>query len=425
MALVTPLLLTDALPLRRATDLPHYRADAAERYLPWVFGRATLAPVPIDLTGQEWVIADHPVAEVVRVTVAGKATTGWQLQQRLDATGQPIAVLRLAQPTTTDPVAVTVAGRRHPATGGLLTTPGDVVRELMRLCGHVEPVGAWAGLDEHYGQTELGLVFDAPQPLREALASIIEPLHAVWSPGWATTRAPGAPVAVLDPLNTNTITARTDITALATVARVTYAHDWAAGAGRGALRLVALDALARWGELVLNLELPAVRRARDALAFASASLADSARATWTVTADVDARIGTLRAGQTVELAHPHAPAGLALLTTVVHDREQAVLHITATLYADAAPAIEMQRHSTAIDAATAAEPSVNYRDGVATFTVSDDQGNPLANAVVTLDGLNTANTNSAGQVQFKTPRGPHTLTVRMPGFSVFELDVIV
>ena len=142
-----PLLLTDPLPLRRATELPKYRADAAGRYLPWVFGRATVAPVPLDLTGQEWIIADHPVTSVDRVTEAGKVTTGWQLQQRLDATGHAVSVLRLAQPTTTDPVAVTLAGRRHPVTGALLATPGDMVRELMRLCGHVEAAGAWIGLD--------------------------------------------------------------------------------------------------------------------------------------------------------------------------------------------------------------------------------------------------------------------------------------
>lgn len=419
------LLLTDKLPLRRATDLPNYRADAAERYLPWVFGRATLAPVPIDLTGQDWIVADHPVAEVARVAVAGKVTTGWQLQQRLDATGHAVSVLRLAQPTTTEPVTVTVAGRKHPVTGSLLTTPGDVVRELMRLCGHNEPVGSWSGLDEHFGQTELGLVFDAPQSLRESLGSIIEPLHAVWLPGWAAPRAPGAPVATLDVANTHQISARTDSTTLASLARVTYAHDWAAGAARGALRLVAPDAVARWGELVLDIDLPAVRRARDALAFASARLADSARSTWTVTADVDARIGTLLAGQVVALAHPYAPSGVALLTAVVHDREQAVLHITATLYVDAAPSIEMQRRMTSIDPAAAAQPGVSYRDGKATFTVSDDQGNPLANASVTLDNLQTANTDSAGRVQFKTPRGPHTLTVRMPGFAEFEIDVDV
>lgn len=419
------LLLTDKLPLRSASDLPHYRADVAERYLPWVFGRATLAPVPIDLNGQEWIIADHPVTEVTRVTVAGKVTTGWQLQQRLDVTGHAIAVLRLAQPTVTEPVAVTVAGRKHPVTGALLATPGEVVRELMRLCGHTEEAGSWAGLDEHYGQIELGLVFDTPKTLREALASIIEPLHAVWLPGWAAPRSPGVPVAVLDVSNTNTISARADNTTLATVARVAYAHDWAVGAQRGSLRLAAPDALARWGELVVDIDLPAVRRARDALSFATARLADSARATWIVTADVDARIGPLRAGQTVELGHPHAPAGRALLTVVALDREQALLQITATLFVDAAPRIEMQRRNTAIDAAASAESSVTYRDGVATFTVLDDQGNPLANAAVTLDGLYTSNTSATGKVQFKTPRGPHTLSVRMPGFADFQIEVVV
>ena len=85
----------------------------------------------------------------------------------------------------------------------------------------------------------------------------------------------------------------------------------------------------------------------------------------------------------------------------------------------------MQRRNAAIDPAAAAEPSVNYRDGVATFTVSDDQGNPLANAAVTLDAMYTANTDSTGKVQFKTPRGAHTLTVSMAGFAAFEIDVIV
>jgi hypothetical protein len=232
-------------------------------------------------------------------------------------------------------------------------------------------------------------------------------------------------VAVLDVSNTHTITARADTTTLATVARVVYAYDWAAGAARGALRLAAPDTVARWGELTLDMELPSVRLARDALAFATERLADSARATWIVQADVDARIGALQAGQTIELAHPHVPAGLALVTVVVHDREQALLQIAATLHTEAAPRIEMQRRNAAIDPSAAAEPSVVYRDGNATFTVRDDAGNPLANAAVTLDGMFTANTDSAGQVQFKTPRGSHTLTVRLAGFADSVVDVIV
>lgn len=424
--MAAPLLLTDKLPLRRASDLPGYRADAAGRLLPWVFGRATLAPVPIDLQGQEWIVADHPIVAIERVTVAGQATTGWQLAQRLDATGAPIAVLRLAQPTTKDAVAATVVGRRHPQTGAALTAPGPIVRELMRLCGRVEDVDAWAGLDAAYGGLELGLVLDAQTTLREALAAVVEPLGAMWRPGWAEPRAVGEPVAVLDARSAESVSARAEASGLATVARVTYLQDWAAGAARGALEIAAPDAVERWGELPVDMALPGVRRAKDALAIATARLADAARVAWVITATVDAsRVGALAAGQTVQLAHPHAPAGLALLTTVVLDREAGQYTLTASMHAADAPRVELRRRQTAVDAAPAGATGVTYRDGVATFTVYDDGGQPLAGAAVTLDGLYTANTDAAGHVQFRTERGAHTLTVRMSGYADFVMDVVV
>ena len=51
--MAAPLLYTDNLPLRKAEDLPQYRAEAAGRVLPWVFGNATVNPVPLDLAGAE------------------------------------------------------------------------------------------------------------------------------------------------------------------------------------------------------------------------------------------------------------------------------------------------------------------------------------------------------------------------------------
>lgn len=423
--MAAPLLYSDPLPLRRASDLPQYRADAADRYLPWVFGRATLAPVPIDLTGAEWLVADHPIAGVDRVTVAGKPTQGWQLVQRLDATGRPIAVVRLVQPTLTDPVAVTVAGRRHPETGAVLATPTTIVRELMRLCGHTEPRDAWAGLDEHYGQTALGIVFADAQPLRQAIAAVVEPLHAMWRPGWAMRRAPGQPVATLDLSSVETISARAETQGLRTAARVTYAHDWAAGAPRGSMQIAAPTAQQRWGDLPMEISLPAVRLARDALAISTLVLGDAGRARWIVSADVKQSIGTLREGQTVLLAHPHVPQGLAVLASVSLSRETAIYTVTAEIFATAAPRVELVRRGTAMDAAAADAQPVTYRDGVATFTIQDDAGQPMAGAAVTLDGLYRANTDASGKVQFRTPRGAHTLTVRMPGFADITLEVVV
>lgn len=424
--MVAPLLLTDKLPLRRASDLPLYRADAADKLLPWVFGRATLAPVPLDAAGAEWLVADHPITSIDRVTVAGKPTAGWQLVQRLDATDHPIAVLRLAQPTTTDPVAVTLSGRRHPQTGAALATPSAIVRELMRLCGHDQGADAWSGLDAAYGRTEIGLVLADDTMLREALSSVLEPLGAMWRPGWAEPRAVGVPVVVLNQRNIETITARADTTGLATVARVTYQYDWAASAARGSLELAAPDAVSRWGRLPVDMALPAVRRAKDALEIATARLADQARVTWAIEATVDAaHAGALAAGATVLIDHPHAPAGPALLTAVVLDREAGQYNLKAVMHATAAPRIELLRRQVAADAAVAGVTDVVYRDGVATFVILDDQGQPLAGATVQLDGQATANTNGQGQVQFRTTRGAHTLTVTAQGFEPFEMDVTV
>lgn len=420
-----PLLYSDPLPLRRASDLPQYRADAADRYLPWVFGRARVSPVPLDLAGAEWLVADHPVAGIDRVTVGGNPTQGWQLLQRLDATGHPIAVLRLAQPAGAEAVAVSVAGRRHPQTGAELVTPSAIVRELLRLCGHTEPRDAWVGLDAIYGQTTLGLVIAEDMPLRQAVAAVVEPLGAMWRPGWATRRAPGQPVATLDASVVESITARAENTALRTTARVTYAYDWAAGAARGSMSLAAPQAVGLWGELPLEIDLPAVLLARDALAIASARLAAAARALWVLDATVSDRVGDLREGMTVLVDHSHAPAGLAVLTSVSLDREQGSYTLKAEMHAASAPRVDLVRRGAALVPAANDAQQVTYRDGVATFTVLDENGQPMAGAAVTLDGLYTANTDASGQVQFRTERGAHTLTVRMPGYADFALEVVV
>lgn len=424
--MAAPLLYTDNLPLRRVEDLPQYSAQAAGRALPWVFGRATVSPVPLDLVGAEWLVADHPVSGIDRVTVGGLPTDGWQLVQQLDATGSPISVLRLAQPTTTQAVAVTVAGRRHPQTGELLTTPAAIVRELLRLSGHAEPRDAWAGLDEHFGQTALGIVFGDEITLRAAIAAVVEPLGAMWRPGWATRRAPGQPSATLDASVVGSVTARAENTTLRTTARVTYGYDWSVNGARRSMSLAAPQAVAVWGELPLQIDLPAVRTARDALAIGSKRLSAAARPLWLLELqDVSERVGDLREGMTVLVNHPHAPVGLAVLTSVSRDRERTQYTLRAEMYATAEPQVEMVRRGSALLPTASQSAPITYRDGVATFTILDDLGQPMAGAAVTLDGLLTANTDAAGQVQFRTPRGAHTLTVRMPGYATLELEVVV
>lgn len=416
-------LLSDALPIRSVAALPAWRAEAGGRYLPWVYGRATLSPVPIDAAGLEWLVADHPVVAIERVIVGGVETQGWQLVQRLDGTGRAVAVLRLTQaPPSGHAPAVTVIGRRHPVSGIVLEHPADIAADLLRQCGWSTAADAFQGLRDAWPGLALGLVIDNPIRLREALGGVMEPLGAWWrtDPPRAGRRLPGAPVVEIDAALADHIGARAESAQLATVAHVRYAHDWATGAARGAMTLVAPEAVRQFGELETTIDLPAVRTARDALAVGSVRLARLARPLWQIDATVPARV-VVSAGDTVQLAHPRVPAGAALvLATSFGDSRS----ITAELSVGEVPRIELARRAQALDADTA-DNRVRYRDGVATFRVTDDYGAPLAGATVTLDGQQTRETDRGGQVQFKTAQGPHTLTVFAHGFAPFVLEVVV
>jgi hypothetical protein len=424
--MTTMRLLSDPLPLRPAVALPAYRADASDRTLPWVYGRATVSPVPLSADGLEWLVADHPVVAVERVTVGESVTDGWQLAQRLDDTGHAIAVLRLTQPPQSgQSVSVTVAGRRHPASGALIEHPADVAQDLLRHAGWAVTPDMFQGLRDAFPGLALGLVLDAPQRLRDALSAVVEPLGAVWrtAPAAAMPMHTGTPVAVLDARTADSIRASCDSSTLATVAHVRYAHDWASGAARGSLTVAAPESVAQFGTLETTLDLPAVRTARDALAIATARLRHLARPVWTVEATLPGST-QIAVGDTVSLAHPRVPAGDALVLTTAHDRARDTLQITAWMPAGAAPRIELLTRGSAVDPSSKQD-AVVFRDGLATFTITDDTGAPLAGAAVTLDGQDMRNTDRQGQVQFRTTRGPHTLDVYAAGFAPFRMEVVV
>jgi len=77
-------LLSDQFPLRRSIVLPDYREDT---WLPWVYGYATVSPVPLDAEGLEYLLADHAIVAAISVRSGGQEIDGWQLVQRADDTG--------------------------------------------------------------------------------------------------------------------------------------------------------------------------------------------------------------------------------------------------------------------------------------------------------------------------------------------------
>jgi len=416
-------LLTDPLPLRSTADLPEYREPTT---LPWVYGRVTVQGIPLDANGVEWLISDHPIVSVERVEVGGMLTTGWALSQRQDATGRAIAVLRLSQPSTTAP-AVTLSGRRHPTSGSLLEHPAEIAADLLRQCGWPVDGGAFEGLWDDLPGLAVGYVIDQPATIREALAGLLEPLGSVWSVHPSPTArlaGTGEPVTVLTPFHLDGISASTDTSMLATVARVSYGWDWSAGNARYGMILLAPEAVERFGEIVADIALPMVRTARDALFIGSSRLAGLARSRWALELTTDAS-ASIALGDTVALDHPYAPVPLAEIRSRRLSRERGKLTLGAVALSGAIPRVELVRSSMAVDPATPEQLTVTYQDGVATFTILSELGDPMEGATVTLDGSDSRTTDRAGRVQFPTSRGSHTLLVTAAGYLPMELEVSV
>lgn len=422
---MTARLLSDPLPLRRSTDLPGFIVD---RVLHWAYGRVLLSPVQLDPAGLEWLLADHPIIALHRVSAGGEALTGWQLVQRVDATGRAISTLRLTQqPKSGASLSAEITGRRHPITGAALDHPADIAADVLRQCGWDVPLDAFRGLRDDYPSLALGIVFDSAATLRSTLASIIEPLGAIWTAQPLAARRAGAraPVGTLDPVSADSMSARADHASLATVARVTFGYDWATGQPRQALTLSAPDAINAYGRIETELDMPAVRTARDALALGEARLAAHARPVWTISAQAAAAVVEASIADTLTLAHPWVPSGSGVVVALERNQTEGTRGYTITMPAGPAPRIVLDSRSVAVDPAAPDAGTILYRDGTATFTITDDTGAPLAGASVTLDGIDTRNTDRTGRVQFKTERGPHTLTVFMPGYAPFELEVTV
>ncbi len=419
--LTTVRLLSDPLPLRRSSL---YAAYVVERVLPWVYGRVSLAPVPLDGAGTRYLIADHPIGGVVAVTVGGVATAGWELLQTTDETGHAIALLRLSTGTS-EAVAVTVLGRRHAATGALLEQPADILEDLLTQCGWSLAEADLDALREAWPTVALAGVIDEPMTLRAAIATVIETLGADWSasPLRAWDPADGStPRATLSARALDGVEAQSTHEDLVTRLTVRYGHDWAAGAARAALRLEAPDAVADYGALEAVLDLPWVRTARDALAIGTTHLARRARPRWTLSGQVACGSGW-RPGDLLDLQHPWLPAGPARVSRV--SRTTQADGLTLTRAAGETPRIVLIGRGALVAADTTGPVSLVYRDGIATFTILDEQGNPLVGARVTLDGTETRTTDPNGQVQFTTTRGEHTLLIEAHGYASVEMVVTV
>ena len=139
---------------------------------------------------------------------------------------------------------------------------------------------------------------------------------------------------------------------LKTVVRVAFAYDYARGEITQALRFVAPDSIALYGEMETEIRALWITEPRQAYALGERMLAWMARPRWIISFDTGIEHALLPTGEDIELLHPLIPADGVQTTTVLDsetDYGQAVVRIYTEIPAGPVPRIVMTTLSTAFD----------------------------------------------------------------------------
>lgn len=414
-------LLSEPLPMRTTRDLGDFAADAP---IPYRLGDLRAARFPLlRLSDTEFLVAGHPF-DVEEVFVDGDRTLAWESALRTDAKGNRWQVVIFGAPLGNDAKAsATGQGDRDPDTGALIENPADLM-EYVAALGGVDLIFPVLRAQCAAEGIRLAGSIDEPKSIGTWIDSIAYSAGAIWTPSDATLY-PGSTGAIID--LTSAVAGGLDdpiaeLADSADVLRVAYDRSDAAGRAQAHLELSASPQ--RFGGVLAEVELPWVRVAANAEAIGRRLLTRMAAKRFSVELTVEDH--TLRPCRQVRLVDSpewqipgEDPTLMVLTVEVAADAGAARATGEALL---STPSIAVTAHSLALPDTTEGGVDVDFRDGVATFTVRDEDGKPLAGARVSMDGSAPRTTDQAGRVSFATRAGRHELLVEVPGFATNRVE---
>lgn len=415
-------LLSEDLPLRTTRMLGDFARDVP---LPHRFGDLTAARFPlIRLTDTEWLAADHPM-EIAEVFVDDERTLAWEADLLRDDAGHAAQIIRFAAPVASSAEAsATGRGVLSPTTGALLENPADLMEYVLALAG-ID--GIFPELRAQASADDLRLAgsVDEVRSVRSWLDEIARSAGALWTPD-AAVLYPGTsgpvidlPAAIAGGLDDPVA----DVEDTADVLRVAYNRADATGRHQGHVELTAAPVL--FGGVVAEVSLPWVRLAANAETIGRRLLERMAAQRYEVAFTTERH--DLRPGQRVRLVdNPEwlvagAADPVVMVTAVDIEANAGATRVSGEALLST-PTVEVTAHSLALPDTTEGGVDVAFRDGIATFTVKDDDGRPLAGARVTLDGGAPRTTDARGAVSFATTEGQHELLVEIAGFATQRIE---
>lgn len=420
------LLLYEPLPLRTTRMLGDFAEDAP---LAHVFGDLTAARFPLrrisDTRGHA---ADHPM----EITGAGTGTTptdSWAAKIEADSTGHVCTFVDYLTPVAAADVMWAYGrGKRHPLTGALIENPGEIMEAVCAIAGRSDSFqqarADTAGI-RLAGRFATGpLTATTPQTsIRAALDVPAQSGGLIWCAGMAK-RYPAPVSGYVPELDAQQAALSGDLAAAiidtADILRIAYDFCDVTGKPQKYLELTASPQ--RYGGVVQELALPMLRTPADVVRVATPILQRLAGERYTAPLSITSI--DVRPGQWVRLI-PFAGlpfdwpfSGDPPTVMVLRSAGDAS---TGTCAAEAewlrtTPTVTVTAHSLALPDTFAGDLEIAPVNGIATFTVFDENHRGLQGARVSLDGGEPKTTDERGQVSFPyTPGQTYQITIEAPG----------
>lgn len=416
------LLLREPLPLRTTRMLGDYAEDVV---LPEVFGDLTRAAFPlIRLSATRYFAADHPLP-ITTVYAARQVVTDWERVLQFDGDGRTWTEVHFAAPVPQGTeIAACGSGRLDDDTGAMIENPADVARRITQMAGRDDD---WSPLRAECAALDIRIAGRIWQRLKvnEQIDAVMESVGAIWNRGMARlypTTADPSPIFDLDWREVGGIQVSASANDTADVLRLAY--DWSDASGR-ALHYIELSASPRrYGGLSKEVVYPFLRTPANAEAVGRPVLQRLAGDRYDVTFMTSNM--TIRTGDWVRpVAHPEWPLPgadpvIMVLKTEIDWATRSIRCTGETVLGDK-PIVTVTGHSIALPDTVQDAIDVVFRDGIATFTVTDADGKPIAGARVSLDGAAPRTTNAQGKVSFTAIAGVHEVAVEAVGYVPFTV----
>lgn len=413
-------LLTEALPLRTTRDLGNYSVDAV---LPLRIGDLTTARFNlIRLTDTDWLAADHAM-QITSAFIDAVSTDAWDYLTRSDGKGHTWTVVRFGSPVPQGSQA-SACGRGIP-----LSNPAEIMEYLFRFHGLDNTFPDLRAECAAAGFRISGSI-ESAVALATAIDVIAGSVGAIWTPTSGRLYPVSAVVGYVEQLSeyqADGVQVGATIVDTADILLLSYDVSDATGRPQQSIQFTASPQ--RYGGLVQEITLPWLRSAANAAAVGvpwcqriagerysisySSPETDIRPCQWTRLIDnPELALGPLKDTD---------PDVMVLAVTVAPDSDSALIEGEVVL---SRPRVSITAHSLALPDTTSGGIDLSISGGIGTFTITDQNGNAIANARVSLNDSPPRTTDSQGNVEFPVQPGTtYTLNVEAAGMTPFSIQV--